>query len=922
VWALVAILVLALLFVILVIAISTATVYYAGIMLLRFVVTRMLAPLRRETYRLRNLLSTYLSAIKSMAPAMPRSERHALFWSMARICVTLGDHSQGAQYLETASQNLPPAEDANSLKFHQYCAEFWADAQRGTRAIDEYQQLSQLAESLRLAEYVAFATAGRARCYIDQGDFKSAVALLRSVPHYDLGLHEAVCRRTWGRLFLELGRTEDAIAHLTSSIECYGPTSAESGLVETYLLLGEAYRTGQRDRHALQAYRCAEYISRRLTSAELERRALWGAVRSYQGLIARSSLLQQHRAIHVRVGRRLGRQWDSVVEAEPLADGCAGDRVASTLRRVYDGQYTAKLAEAASMLGASAPEVTGIGLLYLSYAWAKARLRAVALERGLAERNSNGTKKAKLDSDFWCSLFLTSVCGDSGVAWLCRQPDDRITDAAEEHKCYMEACTWWHFDRTRANESMDRCIAIVEAKRCSISETDTQLFYFATARGYYTQYVRQLMTGWRVGGDSGACERAWVVSERYRGRWLAECVRNAHGSFSNTDVDVAQLQQLLEPGECVVSFFLADVESYAWLIHRGGVVGSAIRGRSTIEGVCSLFVEHCSSTGSVADVRREYLDEAFTLRQLLFGRLPIEEFTAVYVVPDGKLWSCPFSALLAGSVEDQAAGWQTGANGLACILIPSAETLQLLRRASETSRGGVAVFADPVFSITDDRVSSTLDSRYAREGEPFNIDETTHLRLPYTKVEADGISKVCPPGSVVCNVGFSAAKDALLRMDLSEVRVVHFATHGVRRSDGTCGLVLSTVRDCLAACDGWLGCDEIARLQMRGKIVVLSACESGTGVYRDGEGAIGLAQAFLRAGATCVVGTLWRVSDIATAEFMINFYRHMMVDGGVSVGTALYRAQGDLRVSGEWSRPCFWAGFVVLGDAGRVLELS
>jgi len=45
---------------------------------------------------------------------------------------------------------------------------------------------------------------------------------------------------------------------------------------------------------------------------------------------------------------------------------------------------------------------------------------------------------------------------------------------------------------------MDRCIAIVEAKRCSISETDTQLFYFATARGYYTQYVRQLMTGWRV----------------------------------------------------------------------------------------------------------------------------------------------------------------------------------------------------------------------------------------------------------------------------------------------------------------------------------------------------------------------------------------------------------------------------------------
>jgi len=94
-------------------------------------------------------------------------------------------------------------------------------------------------------------------------------------------------------------------------------------------------------------------------------------------------------------------------------------------------EYTAKLAEAASMLGASAPEVTGID--YCTCPTRGPRLDCERLRWSAACRTKlKRHKEAKLDSDFWCSLFLTAVCVDSGVAWLCRQPDDRITDAAEE----------------------------------------------------------------------------------------------------------------------------------------------------------------------------------------------------------------------------------------------------------------------------------------------------------------------------------------------------------------------------------------------------------------------------------------------------------------------------------------------------------
>jgi CHAT domain-containing protein len=106
---------------------------------------------------------------------------------------------------------------------------------------------------------------------------------------------------------------------------------------------------------------------------------------------------------------------------------------------------------------------------------------------------------------------------------------------------------------------------------------------------------------------------------------------------------------------------------------------------------------------------------------------------------------------------------------------------------------------------------------------------------------------------------------------------------------------------------------------------VLSACETGIGEIRGGEGIIGLTRAFQYAGARSVLASLWRVEDEATAELMQRFYRHLR--SGKAKDEALRAAQLDLirsplrvpdgrggRTERNAAAPYFWAALQLVGD--------
>jgi len=100
---------------------------------------------------------------------------------------------------------------------------------------------------------------------------------------------------------------------------------------------------------------------------------------------------------------------------------------------------------------------------------------------------------------------------------------------------------------------------------------------------------------------------------------------------------------------------------------------------------------------------------------------------------------------------------------------------------------------------------------------------------------------------------------------------------------------------------------------MGAPLVMLSACETGLGKEKRGEGVIGLTRAFMYAGAPTVGVSLWSVADKSTAELMTDFYRRLL--GSTSSSSAAMRAAQLGLISGKkYSGPFYWAPFVIEGD--------
>ena len=104
---------------------------------------------------------------------------------------------------------------------------------------------------------------------------------------------------------------------------------------------------------------------------------------------------------------------------------------------------------------------------------------------------------------------------------------------------------------------------------------------------------------------------------------------------------------------------------------------------------------------------------------------------------------------------------------------------------------------------------------------------------------------------------------------------------------------------------------DVQAVQLRARLVVLSCCHSGQGEIKA-EGVVGIARAFLGAGARSVLVSLWAIDDEPTMMFMKVFYRHLSKRKSASV--SLHRAMKFLRESEKFSAMKYWAPFVLIGD--------
>ncbi|RMX58453.1 hypothetical protein pdam_00022052, partial [Pocillopora damicornis] len=256
------------------------------------------------------------------------------------------------------------------------------------------------------------------------------------------------------------------------------------------------------------------------------------------------------------------------------------------------------------------------------------------------------------------------------------------------------------------------------------------------------------------------------------------------------------------------------------------------------------------------------------------------------IIPDGPLWLAPYAALKDGNSKYMCESFRIR-------LAPSLTSLRLIADCPDDyhKSSGALLVGDPwVTEVTDSKGEKPLE------------------QLPSAKEEVEMIGKIL---NITPITGRQATKREVLKR-LSSVSLVHFAAHGCME---TGEIALTPDPDRISNVpteeDYILTIGDVLTVQLHAKLVVLSCCHSGRGEIKA-EGVVGIARAFIGAGARSVVVSLWAIDDEATLEFMKCFYQHLAE--GKPACESLNLAMKSLRESDKFCDIKHWAPFSLIGD--------
>lgn len=426
---------------------------------------------------------------------------------------------------------------------------------------------------------------------------------------------------------------------------------------------------------------------------------------------------------------------------------------------------------------------------------------------------------------------------------------------------------------------------------------------------------------------------------------------------------VERTRQLLRADEVLVSWYFGEKEAYVWAISKTGVplFKSLTLGRGEMAKQVTLLRKALDPGVSTVDEIPPFNTQAaYQLYEQILA--PVQDSLkgkkVLLVVPHAELGQLPLAVLLTRDTPMPAAtavpfaGYRAMPwliRDIALAQLPSVTALAALRNAPAASPGrkNFIGFGDPFFSSeqaqsAEKRQPSADPTQLATRGLPLllrSVPKTSGVssaelallpRLPDTQAEILEIAKVlaAEPGDVYLNK--QASVKSVLETDLSNRKVVMFATHGLvpGELDGLTQPALALSSPDVTGekgGDGLLTMDKVLTLKLNADWVVLSACNTASGEGSGSEAVSGLGRAFFYAGARALLVSNWPVDSVAARLLMTDLFKRQQ--GGSEAqnkAESLRQAmlaqldQGGMPSPKEmqysYAHPLFWAPFVVVGD--------
>ena len=311
---------------------------------------------------------------------------------------------------------------------------------------------------------------------------------------------------------------------------------------------------------------------------------------------------------------------------------------------------------------------------------------------------------------------------------------------------------------------------------------------------------------------------------------------------------------------------------------------------------------------------REFCFSSADLYQLLLKPIETEfqHIDQLTIIPDGLLGHIPFEVLLTKatqSIEDFSKApylikkYNIRYSYSTALL---AESYNNIQTNSNNKIFGLA-------ATYNQQIDSTLLANNYRSYKDLGLRKTLKS-LPAVLQEIDMLAEHFE-GQFVKG---EKATEAFFKKEASPYGIIHLAMHGVLDWNYPILSNMAFTEDHDSLSDNFLYASEISNMELNADLVVLSACETGFGKFKQGEGVLSLARSFMYAGVPSLVVSLWQVNDASTAKIMNFFYQNLM--NNQDKATALQQAK--LRylqeVKGLAAHPAFWAPFIQLGNKSPI----
>lgn len=348
--------------------------------------------------------------------------------------------------------------------------------------------------------------------------------------------------------------------------------------------------------------------------------------------------------------------------------------------------------------------------------------------------------------------------------------------------------------------------------------------------------------------------------------------------------DVASLRARLSPDSAILTYLLTPQRGYRFVATREGVEASVLPGRDALTAPIRALREALVDGGRpLAELRALGNDVRTRLWPALAGIRHVD------LVADGLIEQLPLDALPDGD------GWLGDR-----IAINHPPTLLGSGQGRDTplpAAPRIALFGDPILGES------------ARDRLPA---------LPATRRELDAVAAAWPGLPADRYLGVALDGQALRFALRDRYDLVHVASHAIadaRRPE--LGGVMVSRTDGKGTGPGMVGWRDLLSRPADAGLVVLSACDTGTGVDSSSEGSLSLARALLYAGVRRVVASRWPVDDAASSAFIGHFYTALAA--GQAPSEALTTAAATLRATRRYAAPRYWAAYFLL-DAGTDAE--